>query len=112
MNKSTLVKNLSDENFNAEVLADAGITMVDFWAPWCGPCRAIAPVIDALATQYEGQVSITKVNVDENPRVATDYEIRGIPTTLFFKNGKLVDRIVGAVPKDDFQKSIERLLRE
>lgn len=91
---------ITDANFEAEVLNSDKVTMVDFWAEWCGPCRAIAPVVEELAGEYEGKAQIGKVNVDENPGVASKFGIRNIPTILFIKNGEVVDKQVGAVPKN------------
>ncbi|MBQ4022017.1 MAG: thioredoxin, partial [Bacteroidales bacterium] len=92
--------NISDSNFDA-VLAEGLPVMVDFWAPWCGPCRRVSPIVEELAGEYEGKVKICKCNVDENDAIPMKYSIRNIPTLLFFKNGELVDRLVGAVPKQE-----------
>lgn len=89
---------LTDESFQPEIESGA-VVLVDFWAAWCGPCRAIAPIIDELAGEYDGRARIAKVDVDNNPRVALQYGIRSIPALLIFKGGKVVDTIVGAVPK-------------
>jgi thioredoxin 1 len=89
---------LTDDSFNTEI-GEGKVTLVDFWAAWCGPCRAIAPIIDDLAGEYDGRAKIAKVDVDNNPRVAMEYGIRSIPALLIFKDGKVVDTIVGAVPK-------------
>lgn len=91
---------ITDANFETEVLKSDKVTMVDFWAEWCGPCRAIAPVVEELSGEYEGKAQIGKVNVDENPGIASKYGIRNIPTILFIKNGEVVDKQVGAVPKN------------
>lgn len=91
---------LTDANFEEEVLKSDKVTMIDFWAEWCGPCRAIAPVVEELAGEYEGKAKVGKVNVDENPGVASQFGIRNIPTILFIKNGEVVDKQVGAVPKN------------
>ncbi len=90
---------LTDSNFEALALKSDKPVMVDFWAEWCGPCRMVGPVVEELAKEYDGRVVIGKVNVDNNPQVAMKYGIRSIPTILFLKNGEVVDRSVGAVPK-------------
>ena len=90
---------LNQNNFKAEVLDYQGVAMVDFWAPWCGPCRMVAPIIDQLAEEYAGKVKIGKVNTDENLALSTEYQIMTIPTMLVFKDGKVVDTINGALPK-------------
>jgi len=100
---------ITDSNFN-EFLSSEIPFVVDFWAEWCGPCRAIAPVVDELATEYEGKINIGKVNVDENDDVVSRYGIRTIPTLLFFKQGELVDKMVGAVPKADLKSKLDALL--
>lgn len=97
---------ITDANFEAEVLKSDKVTMVDFWAEWCGPCRAIAPVVEELAADFEGKAIIGKVNVDENPAIASKYGIRNIPTILFIKNGEVVDKQVGAVPKSVLTEKI------
>jgi len=94
---------LTEQNFDEALIAAQGLAMVDFWAEWCGPCRAIAPVLEELAEASEGRVTPMKVNVDENSGLAARYDIRSIPTILFFKEGALVDRVVGAVPKTVLQ---------
>ena len=90
---------LTEQNFEDALAAHQGLVMVDFWAEWCGPCRAIAPVLEELAEASEGRVTLMKVNVDENPGLAARYGVRSIPTILFVKQGTVVDRVVGAVPK-------------
>jgi len=90
----------TDANFKTEVLESSLPVLVDFWAPWCHPCRMLAPTIDQIATEYDGRVRVGKVNSDENPQVSIQYRIEGLPTLLVFKNGQVVDSIVGAQPKD------------
>ena len=93
-----------------EVLKANGLTMVDFWAAWCGPCQMIAPVVEELATEYHGRVKVAKLNTDENPDIASKYQVMGIPTLMFFKGGQVIDRIVGAASKKQFKEKIEALL--
>lgn len=95
--------NVTDANFEAEVEQHDGLTVVDFWATWCAPCRMIAPILDQLATEYTGKVKVTKLDVDSNVRTASRFNVRSIPTILFFKNGKLVDQVIGAVPKPQLE---------
>jgi thioredoxin 1 len=90
---------VSDADFATAVEGQQGLTMVDFWAAWCGPCRMIAPIVEELAGEYEGKVKVTKLDVDANPKSAARFGVRSIPTILFFKDGKVVDQVVGAVPK-------------
>jgi thioredoxin 1 len=99
--------NFTDAAFEKEVLNSDLPVLVDFWAPWCGPCKAMGPTIDALATEYAGKIRIGKMNTDENPATAMRYQVRGIPTLLLFKGGKVVDQRVGAMPKSDLQKVLE-----
>lgn len=94
-----MAKELTDANFEAEVLNSEKVAMVDFWAEWCGPCRIVGPIVEELATTYEGQAVIGKVDVDNNPQTAMKYSVRNIPTILFIKGGEVVDKQVGAVPK-------------
>lgn len=99
---------LTSENFEATVAA--GVSMVDFWAPWCGPCRMIAPVIDELAGDFEGKANICKVNTDEEQELAVKFGVRSIPTILFMKDGKVVDQMIGAASKQAFADKIKSLL--
>lgn len=98
----------NDANFEAEVLQSDKLTVVDFWAPWCGPCLALSPTIDALATEYDGKVNVGKVNVDENPNLSVEYGVTSIPCILYIKNGEVVDKQVGAAPKSAFDKKIQQ----
>lgn len=97
----------TDANFETEVINSDKLTVVDFWAPWCGPCIALGPTIDALANEYAGQVNVGKVNVDENPNLSVNYGITSIPCVLFIKNGQIVDKQVGAAPKSAFDKKVK-----
>ncbi len=96
-----------DDTFN-EVKESDQLVIVDFWATWCGPCKAMAPTIEALHTEYEGKVKVGKLNVDENPNTSREFGIRNIPTTLFLKNGEVVDKLVGNQPKSKFVEIIEK----
>ncbi|MBN8834389.1 MAG: thioredoxin [Niastella sp. SCN 39-18] len=98
---------LTDSNFQTEVINSDKLTVIDFWAEWCGPCRAIGPVIEELSKEYEGKVKVGKLNVDKNPQVSMNYGITNIPAILFIKNGEVVDKLVGAQPKANFVKKIE-----
>ena len=100
---------ITDSNFQ-EILAEGKPVVVDFWAPWCGPCKMVAPIIEELAAEFEGQVIIGKCDVDENGDMAAEYGIRNIPTVLFFKNGELVDKQVGSAPKSAYVAKIEAIL--
>jgi thioredoxin 1 len=102
------VKTFTDSNFDDET--KQGVVLVDFWAEWCGPCRRMAPTVDALASEFDGRATVAKLNVDENPNVPGRYAIRGIPTLLLFKEGRLADTIVGLAAKDDIARMIERHL--
>ena len=97
----------TDGNFEAEVLNSDKPVLVDFWAEWCGPCRMIGPVVEEMAGEYEGKAKIGKVNVDNNPDISVKYGIRSIPALLIFKNGEVVDQIVGAVPKPHITKQLD-----
>ncbi len=90
---------VTDADFEEQVEKHDGLAVVDFWATWCGPCRMIAPILEQLSVEYEGKVKVTKLDVDSNTRTATRFNVRSIPTLLFFKDGKLVDQVVGAVPR-------------
>ena len=101
---------VDDTSFKSVVIEANVPILVDFWAPWCAPCRSIAPVVDELAGEYAGRVGFAKVNVDENPKVATDYGVRSIPTLLIFKEGKPVAQIVGMRPKAELKKQLDSVL--
>ena len=101
--------NINKEKFG-QLIHKEKLVLVDFWAPWCGPCKMVGPIIDELATEYEGKVIIGKCDVDENGDVAAEYGIRNIPTVLFFKNGELVDKQVGSAPKSAYVAKIEAIL--
>jgi len=102
------VQTFTDGNFDTTVIGAEQLVLVDFWAEWCGPCRRLAPTVDALATDYHGKVVIGKLNVDENPAVAGRYSIRGIPTLLLFKGGQIVESVVGLADKDQLKKVIDK----
>ena len=104
-----LVQEMTDDNFGAS-LAGAVPVLVDFWAPWCGPCRMVAPIVESVARKYQGRLRVSKVNVDENPLLATRYNIRGIPTLGVFKAGRLVEQVVGLVPQKQLEAVVERIL--
>ncbi|MEO0455228.1 MAG: thioredoxin [Cyanobacteria bacterium P01_A01_bin.114] len=101
---------VTDSTFKQEVLESEVPVLVDFWAPWCGPCRMVAPVVDEIAEQYDGKVKVVKVNTDDNPSVASQYGIRSIPTLMIFKDGQRVDMVVGAVPKTTLANTLEKYL--
>ncbi|HYI10410.1 MAG TPA: thioredoxin [Thermoanaerobaculia bacterium] len=109
MAESNAVQQIGDADFD-NVLSGGKPVFVDFWAPWCGPCRIVGPIVEELAPTYDGRAVIAKVNVDDNPMVAQRYGVTSIPTLMMFKNGKLVDRVVGAQPKGALQSFIDRNL--
>jgi thioredoxin 1 len=106
---TSAVRKITDADFETTINAGKPV-FVDFWAPWCGPCRLIGPVVEELAPSYEGRAVIAKMNVDENPNVAQRFGVTSIPTLMMFKNGKLVDRMVGAAPRNALQQFIDRNL--
>ena len=101
---------IEDANFDEVVMKAKTPVLVDFWAPWCGPCRMVGPVVDELAEDYEGRVSFGKVNVDENPKIASQFGVMSIPTLILFKDGKPVSNIVGFRPKDELKQNIDAAL--
>lgn len=108
MAESKNVMTATDTNFESDVLKSGQLTLVDFWAEWCGPCKMLAPTIDSLADQFQGKVKVYKMNVDQNPETPTRYHIRGIPTVILFRNGQVVDQLVGNQPKDVFLQAIQK----
>jgi thioredoxin 1 len=110
MMAGSAVLEVSDATFDQDVLQSEQPVLVDFWAVWCGPCKAIAPIVDDLATTFAGKLKVVKVNVDQNGATPSRYGIRGIPALLFFKNGKVADQIVGYVPREVIEEKVNRVL--
>jgi thioredoxin 1 len=104
------VQEITDNNFDTEVINADLPVLIDFWAPWCGPCRAIGPIVDELAKDYNGKLKVVKMNVDDNPLTPSKFGVRSIPNLLLFKNGQVKDQIVGAVPKQMFVKAIDKVV--
>jgi thioredoxin 1 len=104
------VKQITDTTFEQDVLKADGLVLVDFWAPWCGPCRAVAPVLEQIAAQYTGRVTVAKLNVDENPQTQARYGVRSIPTIALFKGGEVVDGVLGAAPQPFFAQMLDKHL--
>lgn len=101
---------VTDKDFEDEVLKGKGPVLVDFWAPWCGPCQFTSPIVEELGKEYQGKIKVAKVNVDENPATAQKFTVMSIPTFLFFKDGKVIDSMIGAAPKDEFVRHIEKVI--
>nr|WP_265614230.1 thioredoxin [Bacteroidetes bacterium endosymbiont of Geopemphigus sp.] len=110
MKSIIMAKEVTDKDFESLVLKSDKPVLVDFWAPWCGPCRALSPVIDEISKEYDGKALIVKVNVDDNPETSSTYGIRSIPTLIFFKGGEEKDRKVGAASKKDLKKQLDKLM--
>lgn len=104
------VTNVSDDNFDTEVLKSELPVLLDLWAEWCGPCKAIAPTVEALAGEYDGKLKVVKLNVDENPKTPANYNVRGIPNLILFKGGEVQEQIVGAVPKSKLEEAIKNVV--
>ena len=102
------VQTFTDGNFEETVIQAGELVLVDFWAEWCGPCKRLAPTVDALATDYTGKLTVGKLNVDDNPNTAFKFQIRGIPAVLLFKGGQVVESVVGLAPKEDFKAKIDK----
>ena len=103
-------KNVTDENFETEVIKASKPTLVDFWAEWCGPCKQIGPILEEISDEKKNQINVYKINIDENPEIPQKYGVRGIPTLMFFNDGKLIDTKVGSIPKSSLNKWIENNL--
>ena len=110
MSDNPNVQEVSDSSFDGDILKSDRPVLVDFWAPWCGPCRSVAPLIDDLATQYKDKIKVAKVNVVESSQVAMKYQVTSIPTFILFKGGEVADRVLGALPRSEFVKFIDRNL--
>jgi thioredoxin 1 len=110
MSDNPNVHAVSDASFEGDILKSDQPVLVDFWAPWCGPCRSVAPLVDELASQYAGKLKVAKINVDESSAVAMQYQVTSIPTFILFKGGQVADRILGAVPRSEFVRFIDRNL--
>jgi thioredoxin 1 len=102
------VQEVSDTSFESDILKSTVPVLVDFWAPWCGPCRTVGPIVDELANQYAGKIKVAKVNVDESQQVAFQYQVTSIPTFILFKDGRVADRVLGALPRSEFVRFIDR----
>ena len=110
MAENASIVTVTDENFASEIEGSSGLSLVDFWAAWCGPCRMVAPIVEQIATDYDGKVKVGKLDVDANQRTAVRFNVRSIPSILFFKDGKLADTVVGAVPRQILERKVNELL--
>jgi thioredoxin 1 len=111
MKTIALAQEVTDSTFGQSVLQSNELFVVDFWAQWCGPCRMVSPVIDSLADEYQGKVKVGKMDIDTNPKTPAQFQIRSIPTVLFFKGGQVVDRVVGAQSREAFVRTVEKHLQ-
>ncbi len=107
---SDAIVTLNDASFDAEVISSDKPVLVDFWAPWCGPCKALGPVIEEISNDFVDKVKVGKVNVDENPEISMKFGIRSIPTLIVFKNGEVQEQIIGAVPKSEIEKALQKVV--
>ena len=110
MGEETSLLHLSDDNFESEILKSELPALVDFWAPWCGPCRAIAPVLDELALKYKDRVKVAKINIDDHRKTAESFNVRSIPTLVLFKNGKALETVIGLASKDRLEDLLAKVL--
>jgi thioredoxin 1 len=110
MAENASIVTVTDENFASEIEGSSGLSLVDFWAAWCGPCRMVAPIVEQLATDFDGKLKVGKLDVDANQRTAVRFNVRSIPSILFFKDGKLADTVVGAVPRQILERKVNELL--
>ena len=104
------LKEVTDQTFDTEVIKSKMLTLVDFWAPWCGPCRMLTPLLEKLDAEYQGKMKLVKLNTDDNSETANQYKISGIPTIIFFKNGQVIQQVVGVRPMDELKKLIDESL--
>ena len=106
------VSHIDDANFESEVVENNGLVLVDFWAPWCQPCHMIAPILEQISDDLQGKIDVKKINVDENPAMATKYGIRSIPNLILFKEGKVIEQLIGVRPKEEIKKIVEKYIEK